>query len=327
MLTRRQTVASALASAVFPPAIQRASAAVIDRQAHMIVGFAAGGGTDVSARLIAERLREDYASVVIVDNKTGASSRPAVDFVKHAAPDGATMLFTTDFPITLFPHIFKKLEYDSINDFIPVAPVTKSSLVVSVGPAVPAEVTSIKALIEWMKANPAKANFGTTGNGGTPHFVGVMLANASNVPIAAVHYRGGAPALQDLMGGHVSMSVNPSGEAIPMARGGGIRILAVASPERSRFLPDTPTLLEQGYNVAINTWSGVFLPAKTPAPIVNGLSAALEKIVKSSDMIEAQAKLGNEMTFLQPAAFATQVREDIAKWGPVVKASGFEPED
>jgi tripartite-type tricarboxylate transporter receptor subunit TctC len=323
MLTRRQAVAGGIALAMPRPA----SAAVIDRQARMIVGFAAGGGTDISARLFAEKLRPDYASVVIVENKTGASSRPAVEFVKNATPDGATMLFTTDFPITLFPHIFKKLEYDPVADFIPVAPVTKSSLVVSVGPAVPNEVTSVKGFIEWAKANPSKANFGTTGSGGTPHFVGVMLANASGTPLTAVHYRGGAPALQDLMGGHVSMSVNPSGEAIPMAQGGAIRILAVASPDRSRFLPETPTLREQGYDVSINTWTGIFMPAKTPAVIVAALSAALEKIVKSNEMIEAQAKFGNEMTFLPQTEFAAQVKADIAKWAPIVKASGFEPED
>lgn len=326
MLTRRQTVAGALAGAAALP-IGDARAAIIDRQARMIVGFAAGGGTDISARVFAERLRPDYSSVVLVENRTGASSRPAVEFVKNAAPDGATMLFTTDFPITLFPHIFKKLEYDPAIDFIPVAPVTKSSLVVSVGPAVPKDVTSVKAFIEWARANPKLANFGTTGSGGTPHFVGVMLANASKTNLTAVHYRGGAPALQDLMGGHVSMSVNPSGEAIPMARGGAIRILAVASPQRSRFLPDTPTLREEGFDVSINTWTGIFLPAKTPTPIVNGLSAALEKIIRTPEVIESQAQLGNEMTFLPQAEFATQVKADIAAWAPVVKASGFEPED
>jgi tripartite-type tricarboxylate transporter receptor subunit TctC len=323
MLTRRQAVAGALAFAM--PG--RADAAIIDRQARMIVGFAAGGGTDISARLFAERLRPDYASVVIVENRTGASSRPAVEYVKNATPDGATMLFTTDFPITLFPHIFKKLEYDSVTDFTPVAPVTKSALVVSVGPAVPADVKTVKGFIEWAKANPSKANFGTTGSGGTPHFVGVMLANASNTSLTAVHYRGGAPALQDLMGGHVSMSVNPSGEAIPMAAGGAIRILAVASPERSRFLPDTPTLREQGFDVSINTWTGVFMPVKTPLAIIAALSGALRKIVASSDMINAQANLGNEMTFLPQPEFAAQVKADIAKWAPIVKASGFEPED
>jgi tripartite-type tricarboxylate transporter receptor subunit TctC len=123
------------------------------------------------------------------------------------------------------------------------------------------------------------------------------------------------------------MTVNPSSEAIPLARGDAIRILGVASSERSRFLPDVPTLREQGFDVAINTWTGIFLPAKTPAPVVAALSAALERISKSSEMIEAQAKFGNETTYQSQPDFAAQVKADIAKWAPIVKASGFEPED
>ena len=315
MLSRRGAVAGLIACGAAPGGASSAWAAVVDRQVRMAVGFAAGGGTDVSARIFAEHLRPDYSSTVIVENRTGAASRPAVEFVKNAAPDGATMLFTTDFPITLFPHIFRKLEYNPLTDLIPVAPVTKSALVVSVGPAVPASVTDVRGFIDWARAHPKEANFATTGSGGTPHFVGVMLANASHTPLTAVHYRGGAPALQDLMGGHVSMSVNPSSEAIPLAKGGAIRILAVASADRSRFLPDTPSLREQGFDVAINTWTGVFLPARTPAPIVDGLAAALAKLGKTPEVVDAQERLGNEMFSLPQPEFAALVKADIAKWG------------
>lgn len=328
MHTRRHALAGGLAGFAAAAFATRATAAIVDRQVRMIVGFAAGGGTDVSARLFAEKLRPDYADVVLVENRTGASSRPAVEYVKNAAPDGATMLFTTDFPITLFPHVFKKLEYDPVTDLTPVAPLTKSSLCVSLGPAVPAEITAVRAFVDWARANPDKANFATTGAGGTPHFVGVMLAAANNLKLTAVHYRGGAPALQDLMGGHVSMSVNPTSEAIPMAKSGAIRIIGVASPQRSRFLPDVPTLREQGSDVALNTWTGILLPAKAPKPIVDGLWRVLQKVVQSPDIIAAQANLGNEMAASLPQAqFAEQVKADIARWGPIVKASGFEPED
>ncbi len=327
MVYRRQLIGAALASAALPLVTRTAQAAIIDRQAHIIVGFAAGGGTDLSARLFAAKLSPEFASAVIVENKTGVGGRLAVEYVKTAPPDGSVMLFTTDFPITLYPHIYKRLSYDPVRDFIPVASLTRSVLCVSVGPAVPSDVTTVKGFVEWAKRNPEKANFATTGNGGTPHFVGVMLANESGTPLTAVHYRGGAPALQDLIGGHVSMSVNPNSEAIPLAAGGAIRILGVASEQRSRFLPNTPTLREQGYDVALNIWTGVFLPAKTPASIVGALNAALGQAARAPDMVEAQSKFGNEMTFMAQPAFADEVRRDIETWGAIVKASGFEPED
>ena len=323
MLTRRETLAGAIALG----ATRAALAEVVARPAQMVVGFAAGGGTDVSARIFTEKLRADYAPSIIVENKVGAAGRLAVEQVKNAPKDGGTMLFTSDFPITLYPHIFKSLNYDSVKDLIAVAPVTKSSLVFSVGPQVPKEVTTMKGFLDWCRANPAKAIFATTGSGGTPHFAGVMVGKESGVPLLPVHYRGGAPALQDLLGGHVAASVNPSSEAIPLAQGGQIRMLAVANAQRSRFLPDVPTLREQGLDIAFDTWTGVFLPAGTPRDIVAALSAALEKAVKSPDLIEAQARLGNEMYFQSPVDFAATVKSSIDRWGQIVAVSGFVPEE
>src|SRR5262245_22950255 len=155
----------------------------------------------------------------------------------------------------------------------------------------------------------------------------MMLAAAAGVPMTPVHYRGGAPALQDLIGGHVPASVNPISEAWPQARSGTIRILAVTRSQRSSFLPDVPTMAEAGYNVVINSWLGVFVPARTPADAVNALSSAVKEAVQSPQMIESLAKLGNEPGFQTPAQFAATVKADIARWGPVVKASGFVAED
>ena len=238
MVNRRRVMEAALASAAIPFLPLRAAASVLDKQARVIVGFAAGGGTDLSARLFAAKLSPDFTPAAIVENKTGAGGRLAVETVKNAPPDGATMLFTTDFPITLYPHIYKQLAYDPLQDLIAVAPITRSVLCLSVGPVVPSDVTTVSGLLSWAKANPDRANYATTGIGGTPHFVGVMLAHESGVALTAVHYRGGALALQDLLGGHVSMSVNPNSEAIPLASGGAIRILGVASEKRSRFLSE-----------------------------------------------------------------------------------------
>src|SRR5215467_3579595 len=146
---------------------------------RLIVGFPAGGGTDVIARILAERLRVPFASGVIVENKPGAAARASVDLVKTAEPDGRTLLFTPDFPITVYPSSFRSLSYDPLRDLVPVAAVARSMLTYSIGPAVPQGVTSLAEFVRWCKDNPAGASYATTTAGGTPHFVGVMLANAA----------------------------------------------------------------------------------------------------------------------------------------------------
>ena len=328
MLTRRQfttcTTVGAIASGFD---LHSAVAQALVGEARMIVGFAAGGGTDASTRLFADRLRTNYAPTVIVENKVGAAARIAVEFVKNAPPDGRVMLSTPDFPVTLYPHIFKKLGYDPLHDLTPVAPMTKSVLVLSIGPSVPAEVTTLNAFIEWCKANPAKSTYATTGAGGTPHFTGVMLSNATKVAMTPVHYRGGAPALQDLVGGHVAASVNPLSEAMPLAEDGKIRMLVVASSQRSPFKRELPTLREQGVDIAVDTWSGLFLPAKAPVNIVNALSVAMEKISRDPGFIAEQAKFGNETMFEPPEQFAARIRSATENWGQIVKASGFVPQE
>jgi tripartite-type tricarboxylate transporter receptor subunit TctC len=329
MLTRRRVLAASAAGFAYAGAglLPRARAQAIKKPVHIIVGFPAGGGTDVIARILADRLRGPYASTVLVENKPGAAARIAVEYVKNAEPDGSVMLFTPDFPITVYPHSFRSLNYDSLRDFTPVAPAAKSMLTYNVGPAVPEGVKTLAEFVAWCKANPGKASYGTTAAGGTPHFVGMMLASAAGVAMTPVHYRGGAPALQDLIGGHVPASVNPVSESMTQAKAGTIRILAVTGSRRSPFLPDVPTMVEAGYNVVVESWLGVFVPSKTPAEVVDALGAAIGEAVKSPAMIENLAKVGNEPRFQTPAEFAATVKANVARWGPVVKASGFIAED
>jgi tripartite-type tricarboxylate transporter receptor subunit TctC len=154
-----------------------------------------------------------------------------------------------------------------------------------------------------------------------------MLANEAGIPMTAVHYRGGAPALQDLVGGHVSASINPISESMAFAKAGTIRILAVTGSQRSSFLPEVPTMREAGYNVVVESWLGVFVPAKTPAEIVGALNAAMGEAVRSPQMIDSLAKVGNTTAFQSPQDFAATVKADIARWAPIVKASGFIAED
>ena len=326
MLTRRRLL-TASASLAAVGASSRGWTQTLSKPVRIVVGFPAGGGTDMIARILAERLRGSYAPTVLVENKPGASARLAAEFVKNAEPDGSVLLFTPDFTMTIYPHSFRALSYDPVRDFTPIAPVARSMLTYNVGPAVPDSVKTLADFVAWCKANPTKASYATTSAGGTPHFVGMMLANEARVPMTAVHYRGGAPALQDLLGGHVPASINPISETLPFARAGTVRVLAVTGSKRSTFLPDIPTMREAGYDVVNDTWLGVLAPAKLPAETVKALSAAIGEAVKSPQMVESLTKIGNEPTFQTPAQFAETIKADIVRWGPIVKASGFVAEE
>ena len=319
MLNRRHLLAGSAAT-LFAP---RALAQAVKKPVHVIVGFPAGGGTDVTARVLAEALRGAYASTILVENKPGAGARIAVEYVKNAEPDGSVMLLTPDFPMTLYPHSFKSLSYDPLRDFTPVGPATTSMLSFNVGPAVPATVKTLGDYVQWCKANPDKASYGTTSAGGTPHFAGVLLSSESKVTLNPVHYRGGAPALQDTVGGHIPMSVNPLSEALPLHQSGTIRALAVTGAKRSPFMPNVPTAKESGYDVVIESWLGVFLPAKVPTDALSALSNAMKQASESPTMKENLAKFAGTATFQTPQQFGETIKSDLNRWGPVVKASGF----
>lgn len=324
MLNRRQALGAAIGAVAADIRIAgRAQAETLDKVVHIIVGFPAGGGTDIAARVLAQALQGSYASSIVVENRPGASARLAVEYVKNAPADGSVMLFTPDFPMTLYPSSFKALKYDPVKDFIAVGPATKGELVLVIGPAVPAEVKTLKDFIAWCKANPGKADIADTSAGATPHFTGVMLAREANVTLTSVHYRGGAPAMEDLIGGHVPASVNPVSEVMAFAKAGSIRALAVTGDKRTPFLPDVPTMKEQGFNVVVESLVGVFLPANTPAPIVAALNAAMRKATASKQMIDSLAKFGTEPASMTSAEFTAWIKEEIARWRPVVKASGF----
>jgi tripartite-type tricarboxylate transporter receptor subunit TctC len=323
MPNRRQALSATAVLLAAGLSLRRAGAETLDRVAHIIVGFPAGGGTDIVARVLAEALKGTYATGLIVENKPGASARLAVEYVKNAPADGSVMLFTPDFPITLYPFSFKSLNYDPIKDFIAVGPAAKGMLTFNIGSAVPDSVKTLHDFVAWCKANPEKANYATTSAGATPHFTGVMLAREAGVAMTPVHYRGGAPAIEDLLGGHIPASVNPVSEVIGYARSGSLRILAVTGATRTPFLPDVPTMKEAGYNVVVESLSGVFVPAKTSDAVVSALSAAMRDAVHSQAMIDSLAKFGTEPAFLTPAEFTAWIKGEISRWGPVVKESGF----
>jgi tripartite-type tricarboxylate transporter receptor subunit TctC len=325
MFTRRTLVRGAAAGVAAGSwnCCTQAQAQVFSKTVRIVVGFPAGGGTDVLARILAEKLMGGFASSVIVENRPGGAARIAVEYVKNAEPDGSVMLFTPDFPMTVYPYSFRSLNYEPLRDFTPVAPAAKSALAFSIGPALPPSVKSLSDFVQWCRANPNGATYATTAAGGTPHFTGLMLSQQADVPLTPVHYKGGAPALQDLIGGHVSSSINPVGETLPFAKAGSVRVLAVTSAQRSSFLPDVPTMKESGYNVVIEAWLGVLVPSKTPNDVVSKLNVAIKDAFSAPDTVEKLTTLGNESAYQTSADFAATIRADLERWGPIVKASGF----
>jgi tripartite-type tricarboxylate transporter receptor subunit TctC len=323
-MNRRRLLLATLAL----PLAATARAQTTSKTLRIIVPFPAGGGTDVAARIVADKLRGSYAPAVIVENRVGASGRTGVEAVAHAAPDGTTLLFTPDFLMTVYPHSFRKLAYDPLADFAPIALIARSGLALAAGPALAAGVKTVREYLDWVRANPKQAFYATTAAGGTPHFVGVMLARDAGVALSPVHYKGGAPALQDLMGGQIPVSINPIGELLPQLPGGKVRVLAVTSAQRSKFLPDVPTMAESGFpNIVISPWLGFFAPARTPADVVKRLANGITDATQHGEAQIGMLKLGMEPQAMTPLGFREVVRADLERWGPIVKASGFTAED
>ena len=329
MITRRTFQLSALAALPLSSTLMAGAAlAQPARPTRLVVGFPAGGGSDVAARALASRIQSAYPAGLIVDNRPGAGARLAIDNVKNSPPDGTTMLFTPDFPITIYPHSFRKLAYDPLADLTPVAVVARTPLAFVVGPLVPESVKTVADFVAWAKANPKLAAFSSSAAGATPHFAGVMFSRAAGVDLLHVPYKGGAPAMQDMLGGQIASGFPGVGEALPYLSGGKLRVLATTGAQRSRFLPDVPTMAESGYrDVVTEVWVGVFMPPRTPAAIVNHAATAIAEAQKTTDFNEAFAKFAMEPVAGTPESFGRRIRADLASWGPIIKSSGFTAED
>ncbi len=296
--------------------------------AFIVSGFPAGGMGDFVARPLAEKLRGKYAPNVLVESRTGAGGRIAVEYVKRAAPDGLTILQIPSSPIVLYPSIYRKLNYDPMADFIPVCSTVNYTFSFTAGPGLPAEIKSVADYISWAKANPKMANYGIPAAGSALHFAGMMLQKAAAFEFTSVAYRGGAPLLQDVLGGQIPVSFNVLGEVLPHVRAGKLRSLAVASAERSIFMPEVPTLAEQGFkDIAFQEWLGWFVPAKTPLETVNRLNALVREGLSSPDVIESLKKSGLQVETQSAEEFARIVKRDLDRWSVIAKATGFTAEE
>jgi tripartite-type tricarboxylate transporter receptor subunit TctC len=323
MPTRRDVLAASAAALACAQTsfLSRAFAQAIKKPVRVIVGFPAGGGTDAIARILADRLRGPYASTVLVENKPGAAARIAVEYVKNAEPDGSVMLFTPDFPLTVYPHSFRSLNYDPLRDFTAVSPAAKSMLTYNVGPAVPENVKTLAEFVQWCKANPAKAVYGTTAAGGTPHFVGMMLANAAGVAMTPVHYRGGAPALTALLGGHIDALFISLGQLAQPWQAGQVRALAVGSRTRVAEFPQLPTVAESGLpEFEASSWFGLVAPSGTSSEIVVKINADVQRILSDASFKEKFLVPNRyEPIFGSAEEFGAFMKTDTRKWTRVIR--------
>jgi len=293
---------------------------------RVLVGFPPGGPTDANARLVGERLRGTYARHVIVENRAGAGGRLAVDELRRSPADGATMLLAPSSSIVLHPHVLRPLS-DRPVEVAPVSMSTRFEQGLAVGPAVPAAVRDLRGFLDWARANPAQASYGSAGIGTATHFMGALLARDSGVELRHVPFRGTAPGLQDLLGGHVPAFSSPVGDFLPHLREGRLRLLATSGPTRSRFAPEVSTFTEQGYaGIVIIGWFGFFMPSATPAATVQAAAQAVRQALGQAELADAMAQMGLVVAPTTPAELAATVRDEHAAWGRIVARVGFTPE-
>lgn len=305
-----------------------AAGAPLQGTAFIIQGFPPGGTGETVARPLAEWLRGRYATNVVVDSKPGAGGRIAVDYVKRSNPDGLTILQIPSSVMTLYPSTHKKLTYNPFTDFIPVTGTASFTFVLTAGPGTPAEVKTLPDYIRWVKTNPRGVPYGVPALGSAPHFAGMLFQRAAGLEMQAVGYKGGAPLLNDVMGGHIPASVSVMGEVMHHIKSGRLRGLAVSSPQRSRFLPDIPTFTEHGFKeVDVEEWLGWFVPARTPMQTVLRLNALVREGMQAPEFTETLGLKGMEARYQSSSAFAETVRTEHERWTPVVKATGFIAED
>jgi len=327
MTTRRQfnTLLGAFGASGVLSTLPQAAWAQRSEMARLIVGFPPGGSTDNVARRLAERLRGAYAANVIVDNRPGAGTQIAVSALKESAPDGASLLLSPPAPFSVYPFTYRKLPY-AVEDVIPAAMVCSFPFAFAVGPMVPETVRNIPDFIAWAKANPTKASFGSPASGSTPHLVGSLLGKLAGIELIHVAYRGDAPGLQDLMGGQLAAYSTVLGSYLPHLKSGRLRLLAVSGAERSSFVPDLPTYREQGFDLDMTEWFGLFLPAKTPGAPVQRLADAAKVAVAEPDYVRGLAEFGMTARYTGPADLAAQLRRETDMWRVNVKKIGFTAE-
>ena len=290
----------------------------------MVVPTAAGGTTDLSARMVAQALAPVLGQSVVVDNKGGGNGNIAASIVKRAEPDGYTVFMQYSGYHVISPHLTKVSQWAQ-GDFQPVANVISAPQIIVVRDGLP--VKTLAELITYAKANPGKLNYASSGNGSLQHVTGAMLEQQGGIKMVHVPYKGTGPALQDLLGGQVDLTFGTAPPFMPHIQGGKLRVLAVTGKERLPSLPDVPTTAEAGYpGVNATSWFALFAPAATPKAVVDKLAADARTVVQSAAFKQKAQEQGATADYLGPAQLAERVKADLASWADVVKSSKIEAE-
>ena len=311
----------ALACTACIAAAQDAVTSYPNKPVRLIDPFPPGGGSGLVARLVGQKLTDTWSHPIVVDNRGGAGGSMGTDMVAKAAADGYTLLIGTASSMVINPHM-SKVAYDPLRDFAPIALATTIPLIIVVHPSVPAK--TLRELIALASAQPGKLNYGTSGNGTISHLAGELFKHMTGAQIVQVPYKGGGPALIDLLGGQVQLTFNNILSALPHVRTQKIRALAVTGAKRSPAVPEVPTAIEAGIaGYEVLQWNGFFAPAGTPRAIVSKLNRAIDQVLSQADVRDRLAGEGAEVGGGPPERFGAFVAADYSKWGKVIRAANI----
>ena len=316
---QRLIFSSALVGALLPLRALAQDPSVLKIQ----VGFPPGGSVDIVARLLAERLRPLLGQQVIIENKPGAGGRLVLGELKRAPADGNTLVLSPSGALVIAPWLYS-LNYDPVKDFTPISRVATFDFAVTAGPAAP--TGDFRTVMAWLKANPNRANYGTSGAGTVPHFAGLLLSQAAGVQLTHVAYKGGAPAVADLLGGQIPIMIDTASETIEHHRAGRLRILAVTGSTRSPSLPNVPTLRESGIDASAEAFFGLFGPAGVPVDRVKRVSDAVTTALSTPELQDRIRALGLNANYASGPQLADIHAADLKRWERPIKDSGFKAE-
>lgn len=317
LLSRTRLLFAGLALSV----MATAQAAYPEKPIHLVVPFPPGGGTDATARLIADAISPLIGQNIVVENRAGAAGSIGAQYVANAAADGYTLFFSTMGALVINPHLYKNLRYDPVDSFTPIGTVGFSGNVLVVNPQVKAE--SVSELIALAKANPGKYTYGSSGVGSSSHLAGVMLESLAGVELTHVPYKGSAPAVTDLVGGRIDMMIDNIPSHVEFSKVGKVKPLAVSGKSASPLFPGVPTMAEagvKGYDVTI--WYGILGPAGLPDEVTEKVSNALDKVLREPAMQEKLVQIGADPLIMSPKEFDTFIKDENEKWKAIVAQSG-----
>jgi tripartite-type tricarboxylate transporter receptor subunit TctC len=288
---------------------------------RFISPYAPGGGTDILARLIGQKLSEGVGQPVVIDNRPGAGGVIGTEIVAKSPPDGYTLMLASPAPIVVAPYLHKKLGYDPLKDLAPVTLISVVPAVLIVHPSLAAK--SVKELIAIAKAKPGQLTFSSSGSGGTGHLSGEMLKMMAGIDMVHVPYKGTGPATTAVLGGEVVMSIGNMISVLPHVKSGRVRALAVTTPQRSKVLPDLPTVGESLPGYSSGPWYGVLAPARTPAPVIAKLNQEIVKILRSPEVKDNMSSEGADPIGSSPEQFAAHIKSESQRWGQVIKQANI----